>query len=274
MGSRRIKQEVLALLALPDLDRISTEMRQYAEQDVVNPLFSALSRSEEMLRWHAVSIFGQVVPRLADQDMEAARIVMRRFLWSLNDESGGVGWGAPEAMAEIMLHHDKLAEEYLHMLLSYLHPDGPLEHQDGNFLELPALQCGLLWGIGRLASRLAPKLISLGVVSDLLPYLQSEDGGVRGLGVWSIGVLLSARVAGSQRVVDALQADQRSEIETPVMVEGAVLNHSWTEETIRNSMLLLATDSSQLRLYQQGQVRVVTVAELVADALIQINSPA
>jgi HEAT repeat protein len=271
MSSRRIKQEVLALLALTDLDRISTEMRQYAEKDLVNPLFSALSRSEELVRWHAISIFGHVVPRLADQDMEAARIVMRRFLWSLNDESGGIGWGAPEAMAEIMLHHHRLAEEYLHMLLSYLHPDGPLEHQDGNFLELPALQCGLLWGIGRLASRLAPKLISLGVVADLLPYLQSEDGGVRGLSVWSLGILLSARVLSSQRVADALQPGKRSEVETPAM-EGAALNHSWPE-TVRDSLLPLATDSSQVCLYQQGHVRVVTVAELVEDALAQINSP-
>ncbi len=272
MSSRRIKQDVLALLALTDLDRISSEMRQYAEKDLVNPLFSALSRPEEMIRWHAVSIFGQVVPRLADQNMEAARIVMRRFLWSLNDESGGIGWGAPEAMAEIMLHHDQLAEEYLHMLLSYLHPDGPLEHQDGNFLELPALQCGLLWGIGRLASRLAPKFVSLGVVADLLPYLQSEDGGVRGLSVWSLGVLLSAHVPGRLRVADALQPDKRSEADTPAM-EGAPLNHSWTA-TVLDSLLPLATDSSQLRLYQQGQVRVVTVAELVEDALDQINPAA
>ena len=130
MSSRKIKQEVLTLLASADLDHIYREALKFAEKDLVNPLFSALSRPEEIVRWHAISVFGQVVPRLADQDMEAARIVMRRFLWSLNDESGGIGWGAPEAMAEIMLHHDRLADEYLHMLISYLRPDGPLEHQD------------------------------------------------------------------------------------------------------------------------------------------------
>ena len=235
MSSRKIKQEVLTLLASADLDHICREVRQYPEKDLLNPLFAALSRPEEMVRWHAISVFGQCLPRLADQDMEAARIVMRRFLWSLNDESGGIGWGAPEAMAEVMLHHDRLAQEYLHMLLSYLHPDGPLEHQDGNFLELPALQRGLLWGIGRLASRLAPLLVNRGVVADLLPYLQSEDGGVRGLTAWSLGSL---------RAVAA-----------------------------RRSLLPLATDSSQVRLYQQGQVRLFSVAELVEEALDQINCP-
>ena len=59
---------------------------------------------------------GASLARLADADMEAARIVMRRLLWSLNDESGGIGWGAPESMAEAMCRHQGLALEYAHML--------------------------------------------------------------------------------------------------------------------------------------------------------------
>jgi len=138
-------------LAGNDLLYAREELGQFDEHGLVNPLFSALYRPEEMLRWHTVTIFGEVLDRLAKKDMEAARIVMRRYLWSLNDESGGIGWGAPEAMAEAMYHHDGLCDEYLHMLMSYMRQDGPLEHQDGNFLELPGLQCGVLWGIGRLA---------------------------------------------------------------------------------------------------------------------------
>jgi HEAT repeat protein len=235
MSSRAIKQEVLALLALADLDHISREVRRYGEKDLVNPLFSALSRPEETVRWHAISIFGQVVPRLADQDMEAARIVMRRFLWSLNDESGGIGWGAPEAMAEIMLHHDLLAGEYLHMLISYLQPDGPLAHQDGNYIELPALQRGVLWGIGRLAAGRAKELLARGVPADLLACLHSEDGGVRGLAVWALG-----RLQG---------------------------------EMAREEILPLATDTSSVRLYEQGRIRVVSVAELVKEALAPLSAP-
>ncbi|MEK6201345.1 MAG: hypothetical protein N2A40_02840, partial [Desulfobulbaceae bacterium] len=43
--------------------------------------------------------------------------------------------------------------------------------------------------------------------------------------------------------------------------------------TAANSLLPLATDSSQVRLYSQGQVRTFSVAELVQDALIQLNHP-
>ena len=55
---------------------------------------------------------GALVFSLAEQDMESARVVMRRLMWNLNDESGGIGWGSPEAMGEIMARHSGLAEEY------------------------------------------------------------------------------------------------------------------------------------------------------------------
>ena len=70
---------------------------------------------------------------------------MRRLMWNLNDESGGIGWRArPEAMGEIVARSERLADEYGHILISYLDPDG-------NYLEHPLLQRGLLWGIGRFA---------------------------------------------------------------------------------------------------------------------------
>ena len=106
---------------------------------------------------------------------------MRRFLWSLNDESGGIGWGAPESMAEIMCLHEGLRAEYLHMLLSYLREDGPEPFQDGNQLELPQLQQGVLWGVGRLSQKYPDLLRGEGVIPDLFPYLDSGDLQVVGL---------------------------------------------------------------------------------------------
>ena len=202
--NRKIKKEVLAFLAAGNLEKSRRELAKYDEQGLVNPLFSALYRPEEILRWHTVTLFGEVLARLADKNMEAARIVMRRYLWSLNDESGGIGWGAPEAMAEAMYHHDRLCDEYLHMLISYMRPDGPLEHQDGNFLELPELQRGLLWGIGRLAEKRGALLLKKAVVPDLIAYLPSNDATVRGLAARALGLL------GAGDSVEDLLDDQRS----------------------------------------------------------------
>ena len=232
--NRKIKKEVLAYLAANDLDQARVKLEKYDEWGLVNPLFSALYRPEEMLRWHTVTIFGEVVARLAAKDMEAARVVMRRYLWSLNDESGGIGWGAPEAMAEAMYHHDGLCEEYLHMLISYMRPDGPLEHQDGNFLELPELQRGLLWGIGRLAQKRPGLLLKKNVVPDLRAYLASDDATVRGHAVQALGHLGAGEA----------------------------------EAEIRQ----LQDDTHSVRLYRDGTISVVTVAELAVEALGRVNN--
>jgi hypothetical protein len=227
--NRKIKKKVLALLAEGDLGKSRRELAEYDEHGLVNPLFSALYRSEEMLRWHTITVFGEVLTRLADKEMEAARIIMRRFIWSLNDESGGIGWGAPEAMAEAMYHHDGLCDEYLHMLISYIRPDGPLEHQDGNFLELPALQRGLLWGINRLAEKRKDLLLQKEVLPDLISYLDSPDTTVRGLAVRAIG-----------------------------MLGGSV-----ESETLRS----LLADGQEIRLYQDGEISKVSVSEIAAFVL-------
>ena len=178
---RETKRNILSLLGRPDLTEIFPELLSLEDRDLIGPLFSALCHTDLLVRWHAVSAFGPVVCRMAERDLESARIVMRRFLWSLNDESGGIGWGAPEAMAEIMSRSAVLAGEYLHMLVSYILEDGPEAFQDGNFIELPMLQRGVLWGIARLMPCYRQTLERLGVAADLRPYLLSPDGDVRGL---------------------------------------------------------------------------------------------
>ncbi len=224
--NRKIKKRVIQLLS-GDLATARQELGKYDEQGLINVLFSAIYRSEEVLRWHAVTLFGEVLERLANKDMEAARIVMRRCIWSLNDESGGIGWGAPEAMAEGIYLHDRLCDEYLHMLISYMRPDGPLEHQDGNYLELPALQRGLLWGIGRVAEKRATLLLEKDVVKDVLPYVDSEDAVVRGYAARALGLL------------GAVEA------------ETALLN--------------LLSDTEEVPLYHEGEFSVYTVAELAKN---------
>ena len=149
-------------------------------RQVINPLFSFLHHGDEEAKWAAVTAMGAVVAELADQDMEAARVVLRRLMWNLNDESGGIGWGSPEAMGEILARNRALAEEYAHILLSYT-------RLNGNYLEHELLQRGLLWGIGRLA-RTRPDFLQ-NAVPHLTPYLRSKDPTVRALAARIMGFL-------------------------------------------------------------------------------------
>jgi HEAT repeat protein len=181
------KRRITRLLESHNIDEIIKELRQLPPTKVINPLIGALCSNNQTVRWHAITALGPVMSDLADKDMEAARIVMRRFMWSLNDESGGIGWGAPEAMAEIMTQHQKLADEYGHMLVAYM-------REDGFYLELPQLQQGLMWGLARFAMVNPDLLKAKNVVNYLLPYLDSNDPAVRGQAAWALG-LLQAREA-------------------------------------------------------------------------------
>lgn len=160
------------------MDTIHAYPRNY----VLKALFSGICRNDETLRWHAITVMGRVVAELADEDLEAARIVMRRFMWSLNDESGGIGWGVPESMAEAMVCHETLAEEYAHILVSFM-------REEGFYLEYELLQRGLMWGVGRLAQARPELLRSKQAAGYLLPYLDSPDPTVRGLAAWALGNL-------------------------------------------------------------------------------------
>ena len=180
MGHRQLKKKILELLDSDDLEQSLDEICQLPARKAVNPLFSFFYHTNELINWRAITAMGAVVSGLADQDMESARVVMRRLIWNLNDESGGIGWGSPEAMGEIMARHSKMAEEYAFLLVSYV-------NEGGNYLEHPILQRGVLWGLGRLAHS-RPRLVNH-AAPFLLPYMRSEDAYHRGLSAWAAGAL-------------------------------------------------------------------------------------
>jgi HEAT repeat protein len=177
---RSLKKKLFDLLNQGDLDKALTEIGRLPPRQIINPLLSFIQSGNEKVKWGAVKAAGDVVGHLADSDLEAARVIMRRLMWTLNDESGGIGWGSPEVMGEILAAHSGLAREYAHLLLSYA-------REDGNYLELEGLQQGLLWGIGRLCEN-RPELVreSAGL---FLPYLQSQNEVIRGLAARIMGLL-------------------------------------------------------------------------------------
>jgi len=189
---------VFELLKAQEFEGAVEQLRELDIHQVLNPLFSALCSNEDVVKWHGVTVMGILIADLAERDMEAARNVMRRFMWSLNDESGGIGWGIPEAMGEVMARHRGLADEFASILVSYT-------REDGNFLAYELLQRGVLWGIGRLAQVRPQLLQSMGAAVHLLPYLGSRDATVRGLAAWAIGLIGGAR---SRSGLENLLADE------------------------------------------------------------------
>ena len=179
---RGLRRRIRELLCSGNLEQVLSELRKISPRKAINPLISVFCDTDPELRLKAISAFGQVVADLANDDMEAARVVMRRLMWTLNDESGGIGWGSPEAMAEAMACHPRLAEEYVQILFSYV-------REDGNFLEYEPLRRGALWGIRRLAQVYPEMLIELDAAKYIRPYLKADDQLSRELSAQALRIL-------------------------------------------------------------------------------------
>ena len=168
---------------------------------------------------------GHVVAGLADAEMESARVVMRRMIWNLNDESGGIGWGSPEVMGECMARHAGIAKEEHRILVSYIRPDG-------NFLEHPELQKGLLWGLARLAAVRPERARDAGPF--LLPFLESDDPEHRGPASLAAGLL--------------------------------------KEELARKALARLRRDSREIDLYRNHRLERISVSDLAVKALAGLDN--
>ncbi|MDY6971345.1 MAG: HEAT repeat domain-containing protein [Thermodesulfobacteriota bacterium] len=178
---RGLKLKVHDLLRSPVFSDTLANLDRLPTRKIVNALISFLYSGDDEIRWRAITSIGAVVAKLATNDMEGGRVIMRRLMWNLNGESGGIGWGSPEAMGEILACHEGLAQEYSHVLISYA-------REDGNYLEHEILQRGVLWGIGRVSQVRAHLVQYAGPY--LIPYLGSSDCTIRGLAAWIMGALL------------------------------------------------------------------------------------
>jgi len=180
-GLRALRNELEDILkgqypdALYALDR-------FPYKGLIAPLRSLFLSKDESLRWRSITAFGYVTARIEEQDTEMARIIMRQLMWSLNDESGGIGWGSPEAMGESLARSPRLLEEYGRILLSYI-----LEGK--NYLEYHALREGAIWGVTRTCFANPKVMKSFDAVDCLIPYVRNENFVQIGLALLALSAL-------------------------------------------------------------------------------------
>jgi hypothetical protein len=198
-----LKQRIFDLLKSPDFNQQLNSLKDFSFPKTLNHLFSALCSEDEEIKWHAVTAMGFGVADLAERDLEAARNILRRMVWSLNEESGGIGWGLPEAMGEILARNEGLAREFAPLLVSYLQPSG-------NFLDFEPLLRGALWAVARLAESHPQILQTLEADSCLLAFLSSPDAPARGYAILALGRI------GKKESLLGLEAYLHDETEIPL----------------------------------------------------------
>ncbi|HMK48467.1 MAG TPA: hypothetical protein VK435_00305, partial [Thermodesulfovibrionales bacterium] len=95
---RQLVNELLGRRGFEELTDLC-ERDRHAWQEVRYSLYSL----DERQRWSAIETVGRLMElwwRSARQ--EKVRQYIRTLFWSMNDESGGIGWSSPQAVAEII----------------------------------------------------------------------------------------------------------------------------------------------------------------------------
>lgn len=168
------KAEVKKYLEERDLERLTALAGE--DKRVVNYIFRCLYSADELLRKRAIEALGLVCNVIADRDPGAVLNILRQLWWSINEESGGIGWSATEAMAEIIKHRPEEFSDYGSITVS--------------FLDEEMLCRGGLWAAGTLA-QIRPSFINH-ALPEIINFLDSSDPTLRG---YAARALLAAGAA-------------------------------------------------------------------------------
>ena len=108
---------------------------------MIRELQRKLYDPDELVAWRAVEEMGRAARELS---LEAVRELLRRTLWSMNDESGGLLWKGPEVIGAVLANVPALCGEF-----------GPIL---AGFLEEEPFRAGTRWALWRI-SAVAPEVV-------------------------------------------------------------------------------------------------------------------
>ncbi len=159
------KNEIREILQKRDWEAL----RKYASvrNFIFRPLQSLLFDNDNLIRWRAIEAIGIVAGIESKRDFYKVRTLIRNQLWMMNDESGGLGWNAPETVGEIIFNVPPLIGEFGPILASFMNEE-PFEQ-------------GAHWAVARL-SRLEPNTFEDNT-NEIIDSLGNSNPSIRGYSV-------------------------------------------------------------------------------------------
>ncbi len=170
-----------ALLEAEDHPRL-IRFSQGAPSRTLRYLSGRLYSEDAGIKWRAVRALGALAadPILLTEEKLVEQL--RRYLWSLNDESGAVPFGVPEAIGEILARRPSLQEAFLPLICAMAHED--------EVSLTDAIERGVIWAIGRIgrdALRGSPDVLQIRNMAAAHP-----DPETRRVAAWTLGRLEGA----------------------------------------------------------------------------------
>lgn len=165
-----LKSELKQALIAGDYEQIAAMALN--DKRTFSKLIALAYNKDDLLCWRAIEAMGVAARAVAVEDRETVRNVVQRILWSAREESGGMGWSAPELLAEIAIASPRYFPDIPPIIVS-LHS----EDEEKVFLK------GVLRAVGRMGEA---GITAIPDCDELIrKSLEHEDPSVRGLAVWA-----------------------------------------------------------------------------------------
>ncbi len=112
-----LKRLIKDALIKRDLEKVA----RYALESprTVGILFNLSYDKDSIITWRAVEAMGVVARALTERSHEEGRELMKRLLWSITEESGGLGWSSIEMMAEVVVRSPEVFSDIPLLLPEY-----------------------------------------------------------------------------------------------------------------------------------------------------------
>ncbi len=167
----KLKEKIKNLLkskSFEDIANISLH-----EKGVIKVIISLTYDKDDVISWQAIETMGLIARKWSEERVGVVRDTIRRLLWSMGDESGGIGWGAAEMLGEIIRSDPDNFIDIVPILWS--------------FRDEEMFRAGTVWAMSRIAD-IKPDLMPF-TYKDLQSLLIDKDPAVRGYTAWLIGIL-------------------------------------------------------------------------------------
>lgn len=148
-----MKEKIKEYLLKGEFDRLA-ELGEPGR--IVRTLISLSYDKTQEIAWKSIEAIGRIVYLASEKKPEFGKEIIRRLLWSIRDEAGGIGWSSPEIIGEIVRNDPSRYHDIPRILWSFM---------DEEFLRK-----GIIWAMGRIGE------VAPGLVDFVSPYLRLIAG--------------------------------------------------------------------------------------------------
>jgi hypothetical protein len=166
----KLKDQVRFLLEQGFYEALGTLAAK--DKNVLKWLISFSYDKEDAAAWRAIEGMGYAARALRAARLDVIRETTRRLIWSMTDESGGIGWSSPEHLGEIVRSDPDEFQDIIPIIWSFREED--------------TLRSGVVWAMGRIAAIRPEKIVF--ILNDIEEVITDPSPTVRGF----LAILLKA----------------------------------------------------------------------------------